>query len=255
MNIIKSMLYAGNGKALFLQLKDLIQQWIDSGELKPDEKLPSERTLSEKYHISRVTVRLALSELVQTGAITKRHGKGYFVVPHRKIEYQLNSLLGFFEEFAIKKMTCEISCFHRNFINPPEEVRIAFPMINNEKVFLISRLVIVEGKPLAVNYSYLPASIASLLEGMDLNNSILYRIFEKNEYKIAAADQWISAEKPTADEAKMLGIKSNDPVLAIYRKTKVEGGAVLIYARTVYRADRYQYFVTLKRYSPIAFEA
>ena len=248
------MVYAGNGKALFLQLKDMILQWIDTGELKPNDRLPSERILSEKYRISRVTVRYALNELVQAGAITKRHGKGYFVAPPRKIEYRLDSLLGFFEEFAIKKMKCEISCFRKDFINPPEEVRTVFNMQNNEKIFLVSRLVIVEDEPLAINYSYFPVNVARLLDGMDLNNSILYRIFEKNEYKLTTADQWISAEKPTADEAKMLGKKSGDPVLAIYRKTRVEGDAVLGYSRTIYRADRYQYFVTLKRYPQIPLE-
>ena len=244
------MLYAGNGKALFVQLKNMILQWVDTGELKPNDILPSERVLSEKYHISRVTVRSALNELVQTGAITKRHGKGYFVAPPRKIEYRLDSLLGFIEEFAIKKMKCEISCLRREFVNPSEEVRSAFGMQTNEKVFLLSRLIIVEAEPLAIDYSYLPVNVARLLDGMNLDNSILYKIFEKNDYKLTTADQWISAEKPTAEEAKMLGKKTSDPVLAIYRKTKVEGDAVLDYSRTVYRADRYQYFVSLKRYPP-----
>ena len=245
------MLYAGNGKALFSQLKDLILQWIETGELKPNDRLPSERSLSEDYCISRVTVRCALNELVQAGAITKRHGKGYFVTPQKKIEYRLDSLLGFIEEFAIKNMKCEVSFLRGEFIIPPEEVRTALNIKTGEKVFLISRLIIVEGESLGIDYSYLPVNVASLLDGMNLNNSILYRIFEKNNYKLTTADQWIAAEKPTAEEAKMLGKKLSDPVLAIYRRTKVEGDAVLDYSRTVYRADRYQYFVSLKRYPDV----
>ena len=243
------MVYPGSGKALFMQLKDVILQWIDTGELSQNDKLPSERALSEKYNISRVTVRYTLNELVQEGVITKRHGKGYFVAPPKKIEYRLDSLLGFFEEFAIKKMKCEISCLRREFVNSPEKVQAAFGMESSEKIFLISRLLIVEDEPLAIDYLYLPANVARLLDGIDLSNSILYRIFENNNYKLSSADQWIGAEKPTRDEAKMLGKKPGDPALVIYRKTRVEGDAVLGYSRTVYRADRYQYFVTLKRYS------
>jgi len=242
------MLYAGNGKALFIQLKDLILQWIETGELKPNDQLPSERVLSDDYHISRVTVRQALNELVQTGAITKRHGKGYFVAPPPKIEYRLDGLLGFIEEFDIKKMKCEISFLRREFINPPVKVREALDMQNNDKVFLLTRLIVVEGEPLAIDYTYLPANVARLLDGMSLDNSILYRVFEKNNYKLTTADQWISAGKPTAEEAALLGKKHSDPVLIITRKTRVEGDAVLDYSRTIYRADRYSYFVTLKRY-------
>jgi len=245
------MLYAGNGKALFIQLKELILQWIDIGELKPNDKLPSERTLSENYRISRVTVRQALNELVQAGTLKKRHGKGHFVAPRKKIEYRLDSLLGFIEEFAIKKMKCQTSILNREFISPPDEVCEVFGIQNNDKVFLLTRLIVVEDEPLAIDYTYIPANVALLFDGMMLENSVLYRILEKNDYKITTADQWISAENPTADEARMLGKKHTHPALVIYRKTRVEGDAVLIYSRTIYRADRYRYFVTLKRYSQI----
>ena len=59
------MLYPGNGKALFLQLKDLIMEKINSGEYSEGDKIPSERDLAETYHISRLTVRQALTEMVQ----------------------------------------------------------------------------------------------------------------------------------------------------------------------------------------------
>ena len=245
------MLYAGTGKALYVQLKDMILQWIDTGELKPNDKLPSERVLSDDYRVSRVTVRQALTDLVQSGVITKRHGKGYFVSLPLKIEYRLDSLLGFIEEFAIKKIKCETHILHREYISPPAEVRKAFGMKNNNKVFLLRRLIVVETEPLGIDYTYLPVNVARLLDNMNLDNCILYRILEKNHYKLTTADQWIGAESPTAEEAAILGRKRSDPVLVIYRKTKVEGDAVLDYSRTVYRADRYQYFVTLKRYPPV----
>ena len=243
-----SMLYAGHGKALFSQLKDLILQWIEIGELKPNDKLPSERTLSEDYRVSRVTVRQALNDLVQDGAITRHHGKGYFVAPPKKIEYRLDSLFGFLEEFDIKKMKCRTSITQKEFIKASEEVREALGIQNNDKVFLLTRVILVEDEPLAINYTFVPPGIARLLDGMNLENCILYRIFEKNNYKITNADQWISAETPTPDEAGQLGGKYNDPVLAIYRKTYVEGNAVLSYSRTIYRVDLYRYFITLKRY-------
>jgi GntR family transcriptional regulator len=248
------MLYPGNGKPLFGQLKDLILQWVDTGELKTGDKLPSERVLSEDYNISRITVRQALNDLVQEGVITKRHGKGYYVAPPRKIEYRLDSLLGFIEEFTIKKMRCEITILRREFITPPDEVRTALDIRNNAKVFLLTRLIIVEGEPLGIDYTYLPANVARLLDGLSLDNSILYQFFEKNGFKLITADQWICAEKPSREEAKLLRTKESDPVLVIYRNTRVAGDVVLDNSRTVYRADRYHYFVTLKRYPTVSHE-
>jgi multiple sugar transport system substrate-binding protein len=54
---------------------------ILSGSLKPGEFILPENTLSEKYQMSRVSVRKALAELVEEGLIEKIAGKGNRVKP------------------------------------------------------------------------------------------------------------------------------------------------------------------------------
>jgi GntR family transcriptional repressor for pyruvate dehydrogenase complex len=44
------------------------------------ESLPSEQALSEKYEVSRTTVRDAISGLVEKGFLERRHGKGVYVI-------------------------------------------------------------------------------------------------------------------------------------------------------------------------------
>ena len=52
---------------LYKQLKDLLLQEIKEGIYKANQKIPTELELSEKYQISRMTVRKALAELVEEG--------------------------------------------------------------------------------------------------------------------------------------------------------------------------------------------
>ena len=64
---------------LYKQLKDKIKDAILDGSLKPNQKIPSELELSQTYQISRITVRNAISELVDEELLEKKQGKGTFV--------------------------------------------------------------------------------------------------------------------------------------------------------------------------------
>ena len=68
-----------SGKTKYYVLMEELKKEIISGEKKPGDRLPSENQLSEVYHISRHTVRKALSILEQEGYIEAEHGRGTFV--------------------------------------------------------------------------------------------------------------------------------------------------------------------------------
>lgn len=60
------------------QLVDQLETFIKE-KLQANDKLPSERDLSELYQVSRNTVRAALNELFLRGFIYRSTGKGTFV--------------------------------------------------------------------------------------------------------------------------------------------------------------------------------
>ena len=66
---------------IYYQLKTLILSQIEQGEWRPGEKIPTEAELCERYDISRTPVRQALLELVRESILTRRAGRGTFVVP------------------------------------------------------------------------------------------------------------------------------------------------------------------------------
>ena len=63
---------------LYDQLVDLLTDKIDH-ELRPGDYLPSERDLSERYGLSRTTVRLALQELERLGLVVRQRGRGTMI--------------------------------------------------------------------------------------------------------------------------------------------------------------------------------
>ena len=60
-------------------LADEIRNWIAAGKLTAGAKLPTERELSEKYRVSRIVVREAVSRLRHEGLVVAHQGKGVFV--------------------------------------------------------------------------------------------------------------------------------------------------------------------------------
>ena len=61
------------------QLYDLLKRQIGDGELSPGQKIPSERSLSDLYGVSRITAKTAVLRLVNDGLVVRAAGKGTFV--------------------------------------------------------------------------------------------------------------------------------------------------------------------------------
>ena len=57
-----------------------LQQRVARGELKPGDRLPTEKALGEAFGVSRAVVREAIARLKADGLIETRQGSGAFVV-------------------------------------------------------------------------------------------------------------------------------------------------------------------------------
>lgn len=63
------------------QLADELRHAIATEQLRPNDRLPSTRQLSDEYGIAPMTVRHALQTLEDEGLIVARQGRGVFVHP------------------------------------------------------------------------------------------------------------------------------------------------------------------------------
>jgi len=66
-------------KPLYLQVRQIIQQQLESGEYKEGHPLFTEQEFCQRYQVSRTTIRQAISELVRQGFLYQIPGKGTFV--------------------------------------------------------------------------------------------------------------------------------------------------------------------------------
>jgi len=68
-----------DSRPTYVQVADALRAEIASGKLKPGERLPSVRELSDRYDIAPVTTQNALRLLKDEGLIYSSSTRGYFV--------------------------------------------------------------------------------------------------------------------------------------------------------------------------------
>ena len=145
------MTFELNGsKPIYKQLIDEILAKIRSGELRPGEKLPTERSLAQQLYVSRGTIKKAYKELADNNIIEIIQGSGTYVYAEKKLydggmrkqaTNMINSLLDRLEfwDFPIEEIeTLFHMCItHRTRANRP--VRCAMIDCNSESLGIFKR--------------------------------------------------------------------------------------------------------------------
>ena len=118
----------------YSQLYDILLEKILANEWKANDKMPTERELSIRYNVSRVTVRDTLNRLAQAGYIYRIQGKGTFVSV-RKIEKKLTKLYTLRKRFEEKGVVHEVKTLQFEVISPSDDIREKLEIIENEDVY------------------------------------------------------------------------------------------------------------------------
>jgi len=66
-------------RKIYEQIVDQIGHLVAQGQLKPGDRLPSERELVERFQVSRASIREAISALEMMGLIEVRSGEGTYI--------------------------------------------------------------------------------------------------------------------------------------------------------------------------------
>ena len=68
-----------SNKAIYLQISDIICERILSGELRPDDRIPSVREYGASIGVNPNTVMRTYEKLTNEGVIYNKRGIGYFI--------------------------------------------------------------------------------------------------------------------------------------------------------------------------------
>lgn len=229
---------------IYQQLKTLLLGAVLDGALGPHQRIPSERELGQMLGVSRMTVRQALTQLINEGVLYSRAGKGTFVAD-RKIRQPLEHLTSFTEEMRERGMQPSTRTLRQARVRSREAAE-ALRISPTAPVVLLERLRLADGEPMAIECAYLNAARCPGLEQIDLHGGSLYELLrEKYGLVLRRADQSIEAALPSPEQRALLGMSPRDPVLHIERVTYLDDGTPLEFVSSTYRGDRYRLQVEL----------
>ncbi|MDD5551503.1 MAG: GntR family transcriptional regulator, partial [Candidatus Omnitrophica bacterium] len=181
---------------IYYQLKEIISEKIESGELKTGEKVTSENKLSELYQISRMTVRQAIKELIEEGLLYSEKGKGTFVA-RPKLKRDLSELTSLTEEMKQSVYRVRTKVLEMEVISASKKVAYKLEIAPGEKVIKIDRLRLIDAQPFFLETSFLPFEICPGLSKDDLNSNSLYSLLEE-KYKLILDKANITIEAVSA---------------------------------------------------------
>jgi GntR family transcriptional regulator len=202
------------------RISEDIRKQIDAGSLLPADRLPAETALAERYRVTRMTVRHALSSLVDGGYVYRRHGVGTFVAdPARR--RSLNTLRSFSEELREAGRDVSTRILDRVVLSGAGEAAADLGLTGDEELVFLARLRLVDGEPAAVQKSWVPRRLCPGLEDEPLLDGSLYRTLERRFGVVPMyADQRIFAVAADADLAATLEVPVGSPLLQTERTTR-----------------------------------
>lgn len=232
---------------LYDQLVDLLSDKIQN-DMHPGDALPSERDLAETYGLSRTTVRLAMSELEELGLVTRKHGKGTFVSSVSRDTTDLMGTYSFTDQMRSLGRVPHTEVLDFEVREASKFVAQNMDLRLGEVVFRMRRLRSADGVPMMLERTYMPVKVFDGLTQHMVESKSLYEIVEQDfRMKIKTAEEAFGARAARPDEAKLLKIDEDAPVLHLVRTTYNSKNVVIEYTRSVARADMFEYKIVHTR--------
>jgi GntR family transcriptional regulator len=210
---------------LYLQLADTLEREIARGRFPPYARLMSESALMRRFDVSRVTVRAAITRLVQKGLVDVRQGKGTFVAGP-VVQQELARVTGLYDVLLAHGFKPDRRLLEYRPATTDECAGTPFAGREPTHPMLLRRLYLLHGKPFAVVHGLLAPAIAPASRREAAAQTIRERL-ARYRAGVARADVAIRARPVVGEVGALLGVPRRRAVLVMERTSRASDDALL----------------------------
>lgn len=237
-----------SGIPYYVQVRQALQEHLETGTWKPGEQLPSEPELCRLFGVSRPVIRQALNELTQRGLVTRAKGKGTFAAPPKITEALVQKLTGFYQDMVEQGYTPTARVLRQEAVPAGRQVAERLQIPVGTPVVVIERLRFVQDEPIQLVTTYIPRDACPALLEVDLTRRSLYAFLEAEcGIMIARGRRTVEAVAANEYEAEMLQVKKGAPLILLDSVSYLSDGTPIEYYHALHRGDRTRFEVELVR--------
>jgi GntR family transcriptional regulator len=224
---------------LYEQVKTWLVDEIASGRLSPDQQIPSERRLTERLGVSRITVGRALADLVREGLLYSIPARGYFVGGSGR-PYELHALHSFTDDARRRGQEPGSRVLEATLIHASPAQALQLQIAPGEEIFSLRRLRLLDGVPVMIQHALLPHACCPGILALDLARRSLYaELGERYGLALARGQSVIGARLAEPEERALLELTDPDSVLTVEQMTYARDGRPIEWLRSVHHPRRY----------------
>jgi DNA-binding GntR family transcriptional regulator len=201
----------------YAQVVAEIKKRIEHGAYPPGTLLPSEHQLVNEFGVSRPTIVKSLSLLRQDGWIETQQGRGSFVRGRPALEdAERTRPARDVIELAEAELAGEL--VQAGVKLAPLHIVALLGLDAGSRAFVRQRLLTDDGEPAELASIWLPLGLAAGTELSSpdlLNESVRAHLAARKKIRLDHAIEQITARHPTGEEAELLRITPDAPVLSV----------------------------------------
>ena len=202
-------------KPIYVQIQEYLAEQILSGRLAPDSRISSERDLSDELEVSRMTIRKALTELVNEGLLDRRHGSGTYVAKP-KVTYESGDLINYMETMRARNIATGSQLLEFGQVPASRRLAEKLAVEIGHSLYRIVILRFANHVPVTLERNYFPCSRCQGLEEFDLEKTSISDLLSKAYgIKVNTINQTIEAVAARDEVAGQLRVEEGFPLLMI----------------------------------------
>jgi GntR family transcriptional regulator len=228
------------------QIAQVLRSRLEAGVWGAGGAPATEQRLCEEFGASRTTIRQALSQLKQAGLLESRAGvgtRGVELPRKRKVVRASGDPLHAALNTRPRVMTLgEVSC--------PPAIAAFFGIAPGAPIWHFVRLHTLDGRPLSVVDSYLPAHLGASITRKALQQPMHEILWQAFGLRLRRSVHTLRVGRADVDVASLLDVALADPVLRIQSSVYLARNRPIRWTENYFREDQYEYVAEMEWPAP-----